>query len=219
MNNHRLTNVTAIMTIFVVLLLSLFCMGNPAYADDVVEHKEVSTFNGLSQAVVRNLILVYQIGKEVLGNNAEYLQAIMMQESRGIGGLVGNKSAPPSKRSYGLMQVQIPSARSILRSEDDLMDRYFPRRSIKQVKDGEIEQLLLRNNEANIRIAAHHYRRDVVESRSNMSKSLASYNLGSGGVKRIKNYEKFAYVIGVNQYLKRVVRPFNEQYNYNVDMI
>ena len=81
MNNHRLTNVTAIMTIFVVLLLSLFCMGNPAYADDVVEHKEVSTFNGLSQAVVRNLILVYQIGKEVLGNNAEYLQAIMMQES------------------------------------------------------------------------------------------------------------------------------------------
>lgn len=211
MKNHRLTNVTAIMTIFVVLLLSPFGWSSSALADDVVEHKEVSTFNGLSQAVVRNLILVYQIGKEVLGK-PEYLQSIMMQESKGVSGLIGNKSAPPSKRSYGLMQVQIPSARSILRSNDEVMDRYFPNRSIKSVKDGEIERLLLRNDEANVRIAAYHYKRDLNDSRGNVDRSLASYNLGSGGVQRIRNYAKFPYVVGVKNQLKRIVQPFNAIY-------
>lgn len=211
MKNHRLTNVTAIMMIFVVLLLPLFGWSSSALADDVVEHKEVPTFNGLSQNVVRNLILVHQIGKEVLGR-PEYLQSIMMQESKGVSGLIGNKSAPQSKRSYGLMQVQIPSARSILRLHDDVMDRYFPNRSIKSVKDAEIERLLLRNDEANVRIAAYHYKRDLRESRGNVDRSLASYNLGSGGVLRIRNHAKFPYVVGVKNQLKRIVQPFNVFY-------
>lgn len=212
MNNHRLTNVTAIMTIFVVLLLSLFCISSSAYADDnVVEHKEVSTYNGMSEAIVKNLILAYQIGKEVLGN-PETLQAIMMQESKGVGGLVGNKSAPPSKRSYGLMQVQIPTARSVLRGAGEVMTRYFPDRSLKSVKDGEIEHLLLKNDEANIRIAAYHYKMDIAFNHGNWDKSVASYNVGIGGIKRIKNPAGFPYVNGVRSYLKRVIRPFNEHF-------
>ena len=212
MNNHRLTNVTAIMTIFVVLLLSLFCVSSSANADDnVVEHKEVSTYNGMSEAIVKNLILAYKIGKEVLGNS-ETLQAIMMQESKGVGGLIGNKSAPESKRSYGLMQVQVQTARSVFRDVGEVMSRYFPDRSLKSIKDAEIKHLLLKNDEANIRIAAHHYKMDVAFNHGNWDKSVASYNVGVGGIKRIKSPSTFPYVNGVRSYLRRVVRPFNEFY-------
>lgn len=211
MKNHRLANVTAIMTIFVVLLLSPFSWSSYALADDVVEHKEVSTFNGLSQDVVRNLILAYQIGKEVV-DHPEYIQAIMMQESRGVSGQIGNKAAEMKKRSYGLMQVQIPSARSILKQHSRVRDLYFPNRSVATVSDVEIERLLLHNDEANVRIAAHHFKRDLAESKGNIDRALASYNLGSGGVKKIKNHSRFPYVVGVKRHLQRTIVPFNVWY-------
>jgi hypothetical protein len=160
----------------------------------------------MTQAVVKNLILAYQIGKEILGS-PETLQAIMMQESKGVSGLIGNKNAAQLDRSYGLMQVQIPTARSVLRSNDEVLGRYFPNRSVRNVKDGEIERLL------NIRIAAHHFKADMQFAKGNWDKAVASYNLGMGGVQRIKNCAKFPYVTGVRSYLRRVIQPFNAQYD------
>ena len=213
MNNHRLTNVTAIMTIFVVLILSLFAPSSSAQANIEVEtHTEVFTYTGMTQAVVKNLILAYQKGKEILGS-PETLQAIMMQESKGVSGLIGNKNAAQLDRSYGLMQVQIPTARSVLRSNDEVLGRYFPNRSVRNVKDGEIERLLMKDDEANIRIAAHHFKADMQFAKGNWDKAVASYNLGMGGVQRIKNCAKFPYVTGVRSYLRRVIQPFNAQYD------
>lgn len=216
--NHRLTNVTAIMTIFVVLLLTSQAWSSSAHAADVVEHKEVSTFVGLHDAVIRNLIMVYEIGKEVV-DRPEYLQAIMMQESRGVSGQIGNKAAEMKKRSYGLMQVQIPSARSILKQHSRVRDLYFPNRSVATVSDAEIERLLLRNDEANVRIAAHHFKRDLAESKGNIDRALASYNLGSGGVKKIKNHSRFPYVVGVKRHLQRTIVPFNVWYKSTLTLM
>lgn len=200
------------MTIFVVLILSLFAPSSSAEANiDVETHTEVFSYTGMTQAVVNNLILAYQIGKEILGS-PETLQALMMQESKGVSGLVGNKTASYLNRSYGVMQVQIPTARSVLRSNDEVLGRYFPNRTIRNVKDGEIERLLLKNDEANMRIAAHHFKMDLEFARGNWDKAVASYNLGIGGVRRIKNCATFPYVTGVRSYLRRVVRVFNTQY-------
>ena len=150
MMNHRLTNVTAIMATFVVLLLSGARISSGEQLPDVnraviAEHvvKPESTYDN-------NMRLAFSVGNEV--GNPETLQAILLVESKaGTGGLVGGKHLPVLKRSYGIMQIQVGTARSILTRTTELVGRYFPNRQYRSITNNEIINLLLTNNEANIR--------------------------------------------------------------------
>lgn len=160
----------------------------------------------------QHLKTVYEVASEY--GHPEVLQAMLMQESNGgtHPTLVGSPNAPISKRSYGVMQVQVATARHTLERYEHLRDKYFPNRDIKRVSDKEIRMMLLKNHAANIEIAAVLFNLYLQISNGNVDRAIAAYNVGIGGVKKLRSPSKFKYVREVRQKLKMVVKPFNEQY-------
>ena len=220
MKYHQLTNVTAIMTIFVVLLLS----GNVATSGErhsqswagqqitVVEPSESETPspNRRLDTKTENMKLAYTVGSEV--GNPETLQAILLVETRGgEGSLIGGKSLPIVNRSYGIMQIQIGTARSVFERTGGLINRYFPDRNYKSITNQEIIDLLLTNNEANMRIAAHNFRMNMSFTKGNWDRAVAAYNVGIGRVlKSTTSWSEYGYVKLVKSKLKTPVRLFNK---------
>jgi hypothetical protein len=209
---HRLTNVTAIMTIFVVLLLlpsmrmnHSHSVGGFTFATVQASEPENDKKRSWASTLEENLILAYKVGEEV--GHPETIQALMLQETNaGRAGLVDN-NLPPNKRSFGIMQMQPGTAKAVLNQYPELRDQYFP--GYRAITDRSIITLLLTNNEACIRIAAYHYKDLMERARGNWSKAVASYNLGIGGVQRIRDVANFGYVQSVRTKLKSIVRPFN----------
>lgn len=161
----------------------------------------------------QNLKLVYDITLKF--GYPEILQGMLLQESSGgtIRSLIGSPHAHISKRSYGLMQVQTVAARSILMRHPELLNKYFPDRDLHTVKDKELVKLLMTNNEANITIAAYHYDLYLSVLNGNHDRTIAAYNVGIGGVTKLRNPSRFKYVREVRQKIETVVKPFNEKYN------
>ena len=160
------------------------------------------------RSIVDNLLIVFHVGREV--GNPETLQAILMQESGGSAQrAVGNIGSPVGKRSYGLMQVQLVAARSILLRNPKLVDLYFPDRVYKSLADEEIIALLLTNDEANARIAAHHFKLYLAISHGDWNRAVAAYSAGIGGVNNIPNPSEYPYVQSIKAKMTEVVRPFN----------
>lgn len=155
---------------------------------------------------------VFTVGREI--GHPETLQAILLQETAGgRSAAIGNKNSPVGKRSYGLMQVQVVAARSILERNPSVLKRYFPERTYVSLFDEEIIALLLTNDEANIRIAAHHFNLYLKLSDGDWDRAVAAYNAGIGGVERIPEPAEFPYVIDVKAKLEEVVRPFNRKHS------
>lgn len=158
-----------------------------------------------------NLKTAFQVGQEV--GNPETLQAILIQESNGgLAGSVGNLSSPVGKRSYGVMQVQLSAARSVLSRTPQVLNTYFPSRSYRSLVDEEIIALLITNVEANIRIAAHHLKIYMSISRGDWSRAVAAYNVGIGGVEKIPVPAEHQYVVDIRQILTTMVKPFNHKH-------
>lgn len=162
--------------------------------------------------IKQHLTMVYEIGSQY--GHPEVLQAMLLQESNGgtHPTLIGSPGAPPNKRSYGIMQVQIATARSILKRYNYLQVEYFPDRTVGEVSDRELKVLLLTNHRANIEIAVVLFNLYLQMSNGNVDRTIAAYNVGIGGVQKLRSPSKFKYVREVRQKLKTVVKPFNEQY-------
>lgn len=160
----------------------------------------------------QHLKLVHEVASEY--GHPEILQAMLMQESNGgtHSTLVGSPHAPVNKRSYGVMQVQVATARAVLLRHTHLRDKYFPERDITRVTDKEIRVTLLTNHRANVEIAAALFALYLHLSKGSVDRAIAAYNVGIGGVKKLRSPSKFKYVREVRQKLKLVVKPFNEQY-------
>lgn len=155
-----------------------------------------------------NLSKAFEVGTKV-GNPYE-LQAIMLVESKGgmHPSLVNNPKAPIALQSVGLMQVQVATARSMMtRFFPSIREEYFPGRT--KISDSEIKKLLLTNHEANITIAAYVFKLYLEMCNGNKQKAIVAYNVGIGGVQKIKNYSKFPYARKVNAAMVNTVNPFN----------
>lgn len=190
---HRFTNVAAVILFFVVLVFGVF---SNATANNWLTPNAV---------VERNLRKVFEVGQEV--GHPETLQAILLQESSGVTPPLKSK-LPSLTVSYGLMQVQINSAKSVLARFPELMERYFPQRSVKNVTNKEVMDLLVTNDDANIRIAAYHFNLYLALSNGNWDRAVAAYNVGIGAVKRIGNPSQFGYVKDIKKRL-HMIKPFN----------
>jgi hypothetical protein len=225
-NTHLFTNVTAIIVLFVVLLIGgTTTRVDPARATPVqtveqaepvhkmsVELVEISTPVMVKSSMSANMKKVFMIGREV--GNAETLQAILLQESGGgAADPVGTKGAPVGKRSYGVMQVQVVAARSILQRHPEMVKKYFPGRVYASLADEEIIALLLTNDEANIRIAATHFKLYMQLCGGDWDRAVAAWNAGIGGVENIPDPAEYDYVISVKSKLDNVVRSFNRKNN------
>lgn len=161
---------------------------------------------------LQHLTMVYEVASEY--GHPEVLQAMLMQESNGgtHPTLIGSPNAPLSKRSYGVMQVQVSTARSLMERYEHLRDKYFPSREVKHISDREIRTMLLTNHKANVEIATVLFELYLHISNGNVDRAIAAYNVGIGGVKKLRSLSKFKYVKEVRQKIKTVVKPFNEQY-------
>lgn len=201
---HRFTDVTAIFVSFVVFVM-MATVDMTTRADPVQQLTLPEATKAIHNTLSENLRKVYTIGTEV--GNAETLQAIMLQESGGRNvEPVGNKNSPVGKRSYGLMQVQLVAARSIFERYPSLLQRYFPTRTYGSVADEEIIALLLTDDDANIRIAAYHFRLYLSLVHGNWERAVAANNAGIGGVKKIPDVSQYDYVIKVKAKLEAVKR-------------
>ena len=82
---------------------------------------------------IENLKLLGEVLAELdMTNHLYALQGIMLVETRaGTGGSVGLPNAHWTRRSYGLMQITVPTARVILRDNPHLVELYFGKRSWK----------------------------------------------------------------------------------------
>lgn len=224
--NHRFTNVVAVLALLLVLIAGTgFGTGHIALVTPTQPQSEelitaaapaasvphrTGIAAGFATSISANLKKVYMVAREV--GHPDTLQAILLLETRGGKTVpIGNRESPVGKRSYGLMQVQVVAARSILQRNPSLVVRYFPDRTYNSVLDEEIIALLLTNDEANIRIAAHHFKLYLQLSDGDWDRAVAAYNVGIGGVKNIPDPAKFEYVIKIKAKLEEDVRPFNRK--------
>lgn len=199
------TTVVATATALLLFAGAAFTPPNVSSAPRVPQHEVIEQKRN-------NLMLVHEIGSEI--GHPETLQAILLQETNGgTSTLVGNPTAPVRQRSYGLMQVQIGAARSILSRYPELLEKYFNGKRVTHITDTEMVQFLTTNHEGNVRIAAYHFRLYFNMVGGDWSKAVAAYNVGIGGVKRITKPDSFKYVREIKQKLQTIVQPFNRKHD------
>lgn len=214
---YPLTAITASTIVFVLLLICTLSTATRATFSSLqwkfneVQAAQEDLQPIIGEQLANNLSLVFNVGKEV--GDPETLQAILLQETNGgRSELIGNKTSPVGKRSYGLMQVQVCVARSIFERNPDLFDVYFPDRKYSSIADEEIIALLLTNKEANIRIAAYHFKLYKALARGDWAKTVAGYNAGVVLMQKIAHPTEFGYVKDVKLKLTTTVRRFNREH-------
>jgi len=155
------------------------------------------------------MTMAYYIGKEI--GFPETMQSLLLQETRAgaLGDRIGDVNLPIGKRSYGVMQMKVATARKVLRKYPTLVPNYFPKRkSYKRVRDEEIIIKLIQDDEFNIRLAAMNF---VIHRQLSKSwaKAVVAYNTGQGAANKIFEPKKHVYYVHIVKKLISEVRPFN----------
>lgn len=175
------------------------------------------TVDNLTDVQKENLELVYKVGSEI--GHPELLQAIALQETSAGASVLFDKKLPVSRRSYGIMQIQVDTARVIFRDYPEVFEMYFPGRTPSSLNTKELMTFLLVNKEANIRIAAYLFRLYMTMSNT-PELALAGYNMGIFRALKLpkKDIRTNKYQIAVRQLLAKVVIPFNVAQQVPVDL-
>lgn len=158
----------------------------------------------------RILKLAYEVGNEI--GWPETMQAIVMQETLAghYGYRIGDLNLPVGKRSYGIAQVKVATARFVLNNYHELKDQYFGTRKLRRITDEEIIVLLMTDDEACMVIAARNFELMLKFSKGKWASAVAAYNQGLGGARKIENPRQFKYVKEIVHRIKKQVRPFNK---------
>lgn len=147
----------------------------------------------------------------IIGSEVGYplaVQAILHQESlSGAFGKYGDVNSPFGKKSYGVMQIQLNTAKYILTK---MLNKKLP------PTDEELIVRLVTDDEYCIRLGAIYFKylfekfSEEKDYRTRWRKAILSYNAGIGNVK------KYGFSYDPNRYLKKtiykihnVIRPYN----------
>jgi len=191
----------------IVLWILVFMMFAGAAANDV--HAD------WNDEQLRVLELARTIGEEI--GMPETIQAIAIQETMlgAFGNKVGDRNLPVGKRSYGVTQVKVATARHVLHLNPRLKDEYFGARPLRQVMDEEIIVLLMTDDEAAIVIAAQYfkYNLDLAQHEPGRSwaRAVMAYNQGWGRARDVDNPNHFQYVKDVRDRIVNDVRPYRKE--------
>lgn len=201
MNNIRLTA-----NLSLLILVLWFCsIGASADQYDKIDSRET---------IVDNMKLVYATSYTINPDIATTMQSILLQETGGgVSSLVGNPGAPKTQRSYGLMQLQVSAARSVLSRQPELCDEIFnDQQCNRKLSDDKIIHVLLTNPIANIKIATYHFQLYLSIVRGDWNRAVAGYNAGIGTALKMKNPGKFKYVQEISKKQTNLVDRFNEEH-------
>jgi hypothetical protein len=161
---------------------------------------------------IENLKLLGEILVELgMSNHLEALQGIMLVETRaGTGGSVGLPTAHWTRRSYGLMQLTVPTARCVLRDNPHLVQQYFGQRSWQSITISEMRVFLIKNKHANITMGALLFKQYLEMTRNEWARAVAGYNMGIGNALKRPAAPKAKYVYDVRE-MQRVAKLLNER--------
>lgn len=162
----------------------------------------------MNSTLTRNMLKVRSMAERY--GHHETMQAILLQESNG--GLDTTIKSHKGTGSYGLMQLQIIAARSVLSKYPDIREQYFPGRTMESIKNKEIITLLVDNDDANIHIAIHHFNLYLSIVKGNWTKAVAAYNMGIGNALKIASHDNNPYVISIRSKMQTVVKQFNKNH-------
>ncbi|MEA3452206.1 MAG: transglycosylase SLT domain-containing protein, partial [Bacteroidota bacterium] len=128
----------------------------------------------------------------------ETIMGILLTESEaGKASVIGDIFLKPFTRSYGAMQVRLPTAKLVIRSGYINFDKEDEYLLIKMITDTEF----------NIALGTAYFKNmlDRFEGKENQwMKSVIAYNSGPGNVKKFLNQGKTHYLKRVKKYIKLV---------------
>lgn len=159
------------------------------------------------------MTMAFHIGQDV--GFPETIQSLLLQETQAgaYGDRIGDTNLRIGKRSYGVMQMKVATAKKVLKKYPKLIPKYFPtRKTLKRVRDEELIIRLIQDDEFNIRLAALNFNIHRKQSKS-WAQAVVAYNTGQGTANKINYPKKHIYY---NHILKRMiseVRPFNRETN------
>jgi hypothetical protein len=142
----------------------------------------------------------YSLGRQI--GHPELVQAIAWKESKAIPNAVG-------QGAYGVMQVQVASARSVLKQNPDLIDEHFPNETYATLTNSDIRRALTDSTEANIAIAVTLLQQYIDIARGNLAKAIVGYNVGIGAASRMTNHSHHSYFNDVMRIQRQIIRPWN----------
>lgn len=157
-----------------------------------VEKQEVEVFADESFSVkqLRLLRFAREISKRDQHRHPSAFLGILMQETKA--GTHDHYHVVHNGRStyYGVGQIVIGTARAVIKEDPELAKRYG-------VTNRNLAQKLAFDDHFNIEVASRYL--SMVERRSEAA-TIAAYNLGPGGVRGVRNLERFHYVRGVRHF-------------------
>ena len=176
------------------------------------------SFKFVDVAVDNLNLLKEKLDKLGMSEHLFTLQGIMLVETRaGVGGSIGLPKADWTRRSYGLMQITVPTARVFLQRYPDVAQKYIGNTPVNKTSNEKIIKLLLHNKEANIHLGALVFKvyLDMVDGE--WARAVAAYNMGIGNalrrpyapkVKYVKDVrEMMGFAKGLNEHLTKSVVP------------
>jgi len=161
-----------------------------------------------SSEQIKLITLAHNIGSEI--GYPETVQALLLQETQAgkYGNRIGDTHLPIGKRSYGIMQMKVGTAKLVLAKYPDLMSTYFPNRDINLIHDEEIITKLMKDDTFALKLGAYNFLREK-ELAKGWTRGVAAYNLGHHGAKKLIQPREFKYTQEVIQKLNTRVRPLN----------
>jgi len=146
------------------------------------------------------LAIAYQTAKDDGFRQPQLLQGIILQESDAgelPGYKVGDQSSPPNRRSYGLGQIKLQTAKAVLTRYPDLWTKY----QFQTHTDEEIIAKLIENNGFNIAVASK-YCLMLNGYGYHSAKAIAvAYNKGPGGASGV-DLAVDPYAAGVSRHMR-----------------
>lgn len=157
------------------------------------------------------MVLAYRVGRELAGA-PETIQAILLVETYAgrHGDRIGDRHLGIGKRSYGVMQVKVATARKVLRAYPKMVAKYFDK-PITEVADEEIIAKLLNDDEFCIRIGTLNFVLEKQLVNNDWTRAVVAYNTGSVGLKFVDNPETFNYTQKIKQKIDQEIKPFNKE--------
>lgn len=166
----------------------------------------------------RILVMAYDKGSTI--GHPTIVQGIVMQETHAGkingGNRDGMRRFKPHDRPVGLMQVKPAAAQHVMNEQPYMQWRWF--RDIKRGKKvpwSRIRKLLLKNDVAALEFGTAYFLIMLRKSKGNVSKALASYNLGYGNGLKLSKPHKHRYVRRVKKWINNEIAELNKVENTN----
>lgn len=180
--------------------------------EELVKANAIVVNNKKYNAEQRKLLTIaYYTGQEV--GYPETIQALLLQETNAgeYGNRIGDVNQPMGKRSYGVMQVKVATAHTVMKRYPTFVKQYFPQyKREDQIRSEELIIKLIQDDEFNIRVGAYNFmmmRKGV----KTWEGAIVAYNTGIGAYRSIKHPKLHKYYKSVVYKISNQVRPFNEK--------